>query len=167
MSVLYLTEDEVGRVLTMDLALDGGRGGVPQAGAGRGRERPPAAVPDRPRHAARPAGRGQDARRDRVQGVHHRPKPGAKFHVTLFDPKTGAMTALIEADLPRPVSAPGAASGVATKKLARPDAATVGLFGTGKQARTQLLAVCKVRPIKRVHVYGRDADTRKAVRRAR
>jgi ornithine cyclodeaminase/alanine dehydrogenase-like protein (mu-crystallin family) len=51
---------------------------------------------------------------------------------------------------------------VATKKLARADAATVGCLGTGKQARTQILAVCKVRPVKTVRVYGRDADRRTA-----
>jgi ornithine cyclodeaminase/alanine dehydrogenase-like protein (mu-crystallin family) len=88
-------------------------------------------------------------------------KAGAKFHVTLFDGKTGGMTAILEADLLGQFRT-GAASGVATKKLARADATTVGCLGTGKQARTQLLAVCKVRAIKKVHVHGRDADRRKA-----
>jgi alanine dehydrogenase len=86
---------------------------------------------------------------------------GARFHVTLFDPKTGELTAMMQADhLGR--ARTGAASGVATRKLARPDAATVGLFGTGKQARTQLEAVCAVRAVRQVKVYGRDADRRKA-----
>jgi ornithine cyclodeaminase/alanine dehydrogenase-like protein (mu-crystallin family) len=84
----------------------------------------------------------------------------AKFHVTLYDPKSGELTALIQADYLGQVRT-GAASGVATKKLARPDAATVGLYGTGKQARTQLLAVCRVRTVSRVHVYGRDEERRK------
>ena len=53
-------------------------------------------------------------------------------------------------------------SGVATKYLARPEAATVGLYGTGKQARTQLLAVCKVRTIKHVSVFSRNEDNRRA-----
>jgi ornithine cyclodeaminase/alanine dehydrogenase-like protein (mu-crystallin family) len=44
----------------------------------------------------------------------------------------------------------GAASGVATQLLARRDASTVGIFGTGRQARTQLLAVASVRKLKRV-----------------
>ena len=69
------------------------------------------------------------------------------------------MTAIIEADVLGQYRT-GAASGVATRLLARADAATVGCFGTGKQARTQLLAVCRVRPIKRIHVYGRDAARR-------
>jgi ornithine cyclodeaminase/alanine dehydrogenase len=46
--------------------------------------------------------------------------------------------------------------------MARPDAAEVGLFGTGKQARTQIEAVCKVRKVRRVSVYSRSEDHRKA-----
>ncbi|WP_027365357.1 ornithine cyclodeaminase family protein [Desulfotruncus alcoholivorax] len=47
----------------------------------------------------------------------------------------------------------GAASGVATRYLARADANTVAVIGTGVQARTQLLAVCSVRNVKQVLVY--------------
>jgi len=56
----------------------------------------------------------------------------------------------------------GAASGIATRLLARDDAATLGLIGAGKQARTQLLAVHAVRPLKRVTVYCRTPETREA-----
>src|SRR5258707_15598037 len=71
------------------------------------------------------------------------------------------MAAVLEADLLGQFRT-GAASGVATKKLARPDASTVGCIGTGKQARTQLLAVCKVRKVKSIKVHGRDAEKRAA-----
>ena len=54
----------------------------------------------------------------------------------------------------------GAVSGVATKFLARPDAATVGCFGTGWQAQSQLQAVCAVRNIQRIEVFSRDAERR-------
>lgn len=47
----------------------------------------------------------------------------------------------------------GAASGVATDLLARPNADVVAIFGAGAQARTQLEAVCTVRPVKQVWVY--------------
>jgi ornithine cyclodeaminase/alanine dehydrogenase len=55
----------------------------------------------------------------------------------------------------------GAASGVATEFMARPDASEVGLFGSGKQARTQLQAVCKVRTISRVQVYSPSEEHRR------
>jgi ornithine cyclodeaminase/alanine dehydrogenase len=47
----------------------------------------------------------------------------------------------------------GAASGVATQYLARPDAKVVGIFGAGIQAQTQLRAMCAVRPIVEARIY--------------
>ncbi len=157
--MLYLTEADVARVLTMDLALD--------AVSAAFRKLALEEAVNNPR---------QRCQTDHVM-LHVLPaaaktlgalgfkayttsKAGAQFHVTLFDPKQGGIAAIIEADVLGQYRT-GAASGVATKKLARADASTVGLFGTGKQARTQLLAVCKVRPIKKAFVYGRDAERRK------
>jgi ornithine cyclodeaminase/alanine dehydrogenase-like protein (mu-crystallin family) len=54
----------------------------------------------------------------------------------------------------------GAATGVATKYLARADAKTAAIVGTGGQARTQLEAIAAVRKLERVRVYGRDASGR-------
>jgi len=50
----------------------------------------------------------------------------------------------------------GAASGVATRRLARGDARTAGIFGAGVQGRTQLEAVAAVRPLQRAWVYDPD-----------
>jgi ornithine cyclodeaminase/alanine dehydrogenase-like protein (mu-crystallin family) len=47
----------------------------------------------------------------------------------------------------------GGANGVATKYLARQDAESVGLIGSGWQAATQVMAVCEARRIKRVKVF--------------
>lgn len=47
----------------------------------------------------------------------------------------------------------GATTGLAVDKLARADATTLGLFGSGKQARTALEAILCVRDIKRVRVH--------------
>ena len=49
----------------------------------------------------------------------------------------------------------GAAGGIAAKYLARPDAKRLGLIGAGAQARTQLAAILKVRPIQEIVVYDR------------
>src|SRR5262249_30299012 len=87
-------------------------------------------------------------------------KNGAQFLVPLFDGKTGALLSLMQADYLGQMRT-GAASGVATQFMARPDASEVGLFGSGKQARTQLQAVCKVRRIRQVHVYSPNEERRK------
>jgi alanine dehydrogenase len=47
----------------------------------------------------------------------------------------------------------GGANGVATKYLARQDAETVGLIGSGWQAGTQVMAVCEARRIKKIKVF--------------
>jgi alanine dehydrogenase len=83
------------------------------------------------------------------------------FLIPLYDSRTGRMLALIEGDWLGRLRT-GAASGVATRYMARPQARTLGLFGAGTQARTQLLAICAVRPIERVHVYSRNAENRAA-----
>ncbi len=49
--------------------------------------------------------------------------------------------------------------------LANPDATTLGVIGTGKQSRTQVMAVCAVRPIKRILVFARTAASREAMPR--
>jgi alanine dehydrogenase len=50
---------------------------------------------------------------------------------------------------------------VATQYMARPDAVEVGVFGSGKQARTQVQAVCKVRKVRRVQVYSLNEANRR------
>lgn len=84
---------------------------------------------------------------------------GPRFHVSLYDADSGELLALIEADKLGQMRT-GAASGVATKYLARRDAKTVGIFGTGWQALSQLEAVCAVRDIEDVRVYSRSSENR-------
>src|SRR5262249_42857875 len=88
-------------------------------------------------------------------------RKGAHFHVSLYDGKTGALLALLHADYLGQMRT-GAASGVASEYMARPDASEVGLFGSGKQARTQLLAVCKVRKVRGSQVYSTNDEHRRA-----
>src|SRR6266403_1537074 len=82
-----------------------------------------------------------------------------KFLVCLWSSGSGELLALIEADKMGQMRT-GAASGVATKYLARKDATTAGIVGTGRQARTQLEAIAAVRELKSVKVYGRDTERR-------
>lgn len=67
----------------------------------------------------------------------------------LIDSDTGRVDALIEVFYLGQLRT-AAASGVATRLLARGDARTAGVFGSGRQARTQLIAMAAVRPIERV-----------------
>ena len=50
----------------------------------------------------------------------------------------------------------GAATGLATRRLARKDANTLALFGVGRQASSQLAGVLAVRPIEEIQVVARD-----------
>ncbi len=59
----------------------------------------------------------------------------------------------------------GATTGMAVDQVARKDAATLGLFGTGKQARSAFEAIALVRPIRRVNVYSPSAEHRTAFAR--
>ncbi|HET7842337.1 MAG TPA: ornithine cyclodeaminase family protein [Terriglobia bacterium] len=78
-----------------------------------------------------------------------------RFVVLLFDAGSGDLLAIIEADQLGRIRT-GAASGVATRFMARGDATRVGMVGTGRQARTQLEAVAHVRELTGVRVFGRD-----------
>ena len=89
---------------------------------------------------------------------------GGRFHVLLYSSRDGALKAMIEADhLGR--SRTGAASGLATKILANPDARILGVIGAGRQAFTQVAAVCAVRDIEAVRVFTRTAAHREAFAR--
>ena len=57
----------------------------------------------------------------------------------------------------------GAGSGAATDILARADARIVAIIGSGVQARTQLEAVCTVRPITEVRVFSADPEQAAAI----
>lgn len=84
---------------------------------------------------------------------------GVRFSVNLYSGDDGRLLSIMEADWLGQMRT-GAASGLATRYLARQDARVVGLVGTGGQARTQLLAMVAARAVERVLVYGRDERRR-------
>jgi ornithine cyclodeaminase/alanine dehydrogenase-like protein (mu-crystallin family) len=86
---------------------------------------------------------------------------GGCYHVMLYCISQKRLLAVIEASQLGAMRT-GAASGVATRCLARDDASVVGIIGTGKQARTQLQAMNAIRALRAVRVFGRDVNRRKA-----
>jgi alanine dehydrogenase len=81
--------------------------------------------------------------------------------VVVVDATTGAPAAVMEGGYLTALRT-GAASGAATDLLAREDAHTAAIFGAGAQGRTQLEAVCAVRPIDRAWVYDLQPDQARA-----
>jgi ornithine cyclodeaminase/alanine dehydrogenase-like protein (mu-crystallin family) len=84
---------------------------------------------------------------------------GARYHVLLYSAADGYLKAMIEADNLGQMRT-GAASGLATKLLAKPDARTLGVIGSGRQAFTQVAAVCAVRPIADIRVFSPTPEHR-------
>lgn len=90
-----------------------------------------------------------------VSVFNHNPDKGLPLiHalVVVIDATTGAPAAVMDGAYLTALRT-GAASGAATDLLARDDARAVAIFGAGAQGRTQLEAVCAVRPIEEVWVY--------------
>lgn len=82
-----------------------------------------------------------------------------RFLVPLYEMATGLLLALIEADYMGQLRT-GAASGVATKYLARENSRVAAIIGAGGQAKTQLEAVAMVRKLESVRIYSRDPARR-------
>jgi ornithine cyclodeaminase/alanine dehydrogenase-like protein (mu-crystallin family) len=160
MGVLLLTEDDVRRLLTMDLALEAVEQGLRKMGLDEAQNVPRSRVQTDHSmlHTMAAAVKSLGVMGAKVYATSR--KGPTRFHLSLFDGKTGALLCLMQADHLGQMRT-GAASGVATKYMARPDATEVGIYGAGKQARTQLIAVCKVRHVRQVHVYSLSDERRR------
>jgi alanine dehydrogenase len=159
MPVLLLTEEDVRQILTMEMALEAVEEGLRKYALDEGQNVPRSRV--QTDHAMLHA-MSASAKTLGVLGakLYITSRKGSQFHIALYDGKAGTLLAFIQADFLSQMRT-GAATGVATEYMARPEASEVGLFGSGKQARTQLLAVCQVRKITRVQVYSPNEDHRR------
>jgi ornithine cyclodeaminase/alanine dehydrogenase-like protein (mu-crystallin family) len=86
-------------------------------------------------------------------------RQGIRFSINLYDQKSGELLSMMEANYLGQLRT-GAASGVATKYLARADAASLALFGTGFQAEAQLEAIMAICRLQDVRVYSRKQERR-------
>lgn len=98
-----------------------------------------------------------------VDGVKRRdfvhPSGRSYGFVILFSLKTGEPLAILQ-DFTMSSIRVGATTAVAVRRLARRSAASVGLFGSGNEARRNLEAICLVRPIERVVVFSPSVEHR-------
>lgn len=169
--MLLLREDDVRAVLTMPATIEVLEAAFRAQGEGRTRNVPrsrivipegrgvlhmlSAYVPGEPGHAER-EGAG-------VFGfkAYSASSGGVRFSINLYSGEDGRLLALIEADWLGQMRT-GAATGLATRYLAREDATSAGVIGSGAQARAQVMALAAVRRLERVAVYGRDPQRRGA-----
>lgn len=103
-------------------------------------------------------------------GAQQYEKAGKRVYVA-YDSETAALKTIVVGSLPlfdepqedwfgteTPIT-----GAVGTDILARRDCRVLGLYGTGRQARRHLVAMCTIRPsIEEVHVFSRSADNRAA-----
>ena len=88
-------------------------------------------------------------------------RPVIQGMVAVFDPETGAPAAVIDAASVTAIRT-AAVSGLATRLLAREDARTLALIGSGVQAESHLEAMCAVRPITHVRIWNRTRASAEA-----
>lgn len=80
--------------------------------------------------------------------------------ITLLDPETGALLALLDGRFITEART-AAVSAVSVNYLARPDASVLALIGSGVQARSHLEAIERVRSLSDIRVWSPSADRRK------
>ncbi len=102
--------------------------------------------------------RGNNVRREKVPAA-----PGDRYVglVLLFSTENGEPLAIFPDGVMQRMRV-GAANGLGAKYLARKDAKSVGILGSGWQAGSQLMAVCAVRPIETIRCFSPNAQNREA-----
>ena len=153
---LFLTENDVKQVLTVTMALEAVESAHRDLALGQAQDTPRARtrLPQTVLHILQGALPAQGVLGYKAYTSN---RSGNRFLVHLFDAATGSLLALIEADYMGMIRT-GAASGVAARWLARPDAKVAGVFGAGWQAEGHVQAICAALPLERVKVCSRKAD---------
>ncbi|HCZ13324.1 MAG TPA: ornithine cyclodeaminase [Candidatus Accumulibacter sp.] len=153
---LFLTEKDVAQLLTMSLALEAVEAAHRQLSASDACDVPRqrTRLPQTTLHLLQGALPQLDAIGYKAYTSN---RSGVRFLVHLFQASTGRLRAVFEADR-LGMMRTGAASGLATRWLARPDAQVAGVFGAGWQAEGHLEALAAVRPLRRVKVHARHAE---------
>jgi len=165
--VLCLSAEDVSRVLTMHDCIETMEGAFSQLANGRAEVpvRSTLTMPDEKGGALFMPVYLPDIRKVGLKAVTvHQENPDKglpMIHamVMVFDASTGAPLSIMDGEVITAMRT-GAVSGLATKLLARDDAATAAIFGAGVQAETQLEAVCAVRNITKAYIFNRNRERR-------
>jgi ornithine cyclodeaminase len=153
---LFLNEDDVRQLLTMPIAIEAVEEAHRELSLARAIDVPRqrTRLPQTALHILQGALPGRDAIGYKAYTSN---RSGIRFLVHVFSASSGALRAVLAADY-LGMMRTGAASGVATRHLARPEAEVMGLFGAGWQAEGHLAAVATVRKLRRVKVFARNAE---------
>lgn len=153
---LFLSENDVKQLLTVDMALEAVESAHRDLSMGLAQDTPRARsrLPQTVLHILQGALPAQGILGYKAYTSN---RSGNRFLVHLFDAATGHLRAVLEADYLGMIRT-GAASGLAAKCLARPDARVAGIFGSGWQAEGHVRAICAALPLEQVKVFARKAD---------
>lgn len=153
---LYLTEDNVAGLVTMADAMEAVEASLRRHGEGRATNEPRRRVRSRDGILHVMFAADPDAGVLGLKSYTSFPG-GTRFHVLLYSAADGSLLAMLEAGRLGQLRT-GAASGVATRFLAREDARVAAVFGAGYQAQTQIEALAHARNLEEIRVCARNAD---------
>lgn len=153
---LFLNEDDVRQLLTMPMTIDAVEEAHRELAHNRAIDIPRqrTRLPQTALHILQGALPGRDAIGYKAYTSN---RSGIRFLVHVFSAASGALRVVMQADY-LGMMRTGAASGVATKWLARPDAEVLGVFGAGWQAEGNIEAIAAVRKLSKVKVFARNAE---------
>ena len=153
---LFLNESDVRQLLTMPLALEAVEEAHRELSLAKAIDIPRqrTRLPQTALHILQGALPGRDAIGYKAYTSN---RSGVRFLVHVFSAASGSLRVVLEADL-LGMMRTGAASGVATRCLSRPESEVLGLFGSGWQAEGHIEAIAAVRPLRRVKVFARNVE---------
>ena len=153
---LFLNEEAVRQLLTMPLTIEAVEESHKELSLARAIDIPRqrTRLPQTALHILQGALPGRDAIGYKAYTSN---RSGIRFLVHVFSAASGALRVVMEADY-LGMMRTGAASGVATRWLARPDAEVLGVFGAGWQAEGNIEAITAVRKLRKVKVFARNTE---------
>ncbi len=162
--MLYLTEEEVAHLLPMAQAIEVVESAIKASAFGQAVSTPRSRVrfPKGCLHVM--AGGMVEPKAYLGLKAYTTFREGTRFHFLLWSAEDGRLLVLMQADRLGQIRT-GAATGVSIRYLARKEARSLGIIGSGWQARSQVEAARVVLPLQEIYVYSRSLQRREAFAR--